>query len=70
MTDKQRGFIYGLVTAYFLTGFFLGFGMARNIPAMNMAGVAYYALLWPGFIATTYGAPAPYIPAWTFTYDR
>ena len=65
------GVAMGVVALYLVTGLFMGYGMKRNIPAMNAAGVAYYTVTWPAFIASgAYGAPAPYVPSWSFTHDR
>ena len=70
-TKFWRGVLTGLLVTYLATGFFLGYGMKRNIPAMNFGGVAYYAAMWPLFIASgAYGAPAPHIPNWTFSHEQ
>lgn len=65
----MRNFLFGLATAYAAFGLFFGVAMQRRIPAVNVAGVVYYAAVWPGmFAAGGFGTPSPPIPSWAFTF--
>ena len=69
MSAAWKNRLIGAAVTYLILGTYLGVGMARMIPAINLAGTAFYAVTWPAFIASAaYGAPAPPIPAWAFTH--
>ena len=64
-----KAFALGFAVAYLATGLYLGNALARHIPAMNVVGVAYYAVMWPGFVASaSWGTPAPIVPKWAFSF--
>ena len=60
---------------YAVIGLVLGSVMAHFIPAMNILGVLYYALLWPlNLIDGTFHLHLVPMPDWLmqyfFTFDR
>ncbi len=65
-----KGIALGVVISYLAFGMLFASAMSRSIPAMNAAGAAYYALVWPGFFASGgFGTPVPPIFPWMFTFE-
>lgn len=60
----------GAVVLYYGAGLAMGSLMASAIPAMNVLGVAYYAAVWPGFVAHGFGLTtwSPPVPSWSFSF--
>lgn len=75
--NKLRWISFAVVV-YYSIGLLLGNMISYYIPAMNWKGTAYYAAVWPGFVASgcfgedgtilKLGVPSPPVPDWSFSF--
>ncbi len=64
----MRKYLAGFFTCYFFCGFMIGLTLKTAVPATNMIGVSYIAIIWPWWVSAPVLGIEPPVPSQSFTF--